>query len=1365
MTGVSAFTSSAITITSFTISKAIFYGVTMSDATISGLDISGITYSGGPNSGGTLTEAILKNADFSQVKTLFESTGKVTYKNLNIHNMANLETLFVTNLGNAMVNSSTLTTLTISRSMMLIPSGATMGFGTGNTISTITQGSNVNPCIVMIESGTFQMDGTTITGLTGQGNLVLETNVGTVKISDSTITSCTATGNYPTLISSKLGSIEFTNTYIHHNTGKGEGTVYITLSSVKMSGSKFERNVALSRSHNLYITTLQTVAILTECTFIDDPTYSASDSCQSTFISIADGDLQLNGCTFTGAHNTNGAVYLNGEIQTLTVNNTVFQNGYLPQTSRYGVSASAIFGLGVINLNYSTFNDNVYAIYAGNGDFFYSTGSTFQRNQYLSVYLDGIGNATIVSTTFDGYPGHSYWNISAKTANTETNRAGIIAALCTSVMLLDSKFQNLIKYDSTVYTELGAALQLDDSSSLSTMTSTLMVSGSTFTNNIADEGGSIYINVPDPNVVNVKIIDSTFTYNYAWDKGASVWYHGYAAGTSTHYISGTTSFSHGWAGVGGGAIYYQSHRPTSSMTSTTPFTNNTSPYGPNYASYPVSLGIIKNPDYSLWKAAKDALGESRLLEEPQFLTEGEAGFCSTHPLRVLAYETVSTAPAFVSGLYMDPPLVIGLQDAENQTCTIWNTGTGTISFASSKVSPYTTTIFNANNGVIVFYPMKLSFAIGATTTATVKSSISIDSGSSVQTTALSIAFTSYFRKCGRGERETDTDECFSCPKLYYILSKESKGTCAFCPDNLNCFGGDLIGPSVNYWRLDGWKQKALRCVNDEACLGYQVDPTNATSYNCTEQYNSTFCYTGFCSERYQGNLCATCSTGNAKSSQIYCVACANNPGYYVLFVVILIVAVAFIVFTVKNAMKVKKEIKEQPKSAILMKIFTNYTQLISIVASFDFQWPDQITGLFSAQSKVASSSSSVFSIDCFFPEAKPGASFRPFFVKLLFISLSPLLLVGIAALVWHIVLKIYAKKAGLKEYNKREFRSKLTTTSVVLLFMVHTNIIQTTLQGFKCVNFGDDTGSIYFLDQDLDIQCYEGLHNYWAFGCALPAFIFWGLGIPLFAWRLLKKNIPNFDQIEFKSKFGFLYDGYKVKRYYWEFIILYRKIAMVFISIFLVTFGTHIQALFVLLVAFLCYILQSYSEPFMHDELNQMEKKALLSASLTLYAGLYFLTKSLPVFLTWILVIVVFLLNGIFFFSWLKALVLDYKKQFKDGKEKAKKEKEEKQRLIESGQLQPDPPKKSLLQKICKKKKKEGEEDPEVGIPQTKSVAPQGEGDSERINIENKDEKPPTPNNDDLPPPRTNQQSNGQAEKKKKQKAALCFKQRKTSDF
>jgi len=42
-----------------------------------------------------------------------------------------------------------------------------------------------------------------------------------------------------------------------------------------------------------------------------------------------------------------------------------------------------------------------------------------------------------------------------------------------------------------------------------------------------------------------------------------------------------------------------------------------------------------------------------------------------------------------------------------------------------------------------------------------------------------------------------------------------------------------------------------------------------------------------------------------------------------------------------------------------------------------------------------------------------------------------------------------------------------------------------------------------------------------------------GLGIPFFAYRILKKNQGNLESNEFKSKYGFLYDGYKSEKYYW----------------------------------------------------------------------------------------------------------------------------------------------------------------------------------------------------------------------------------------
>ena len=73
---------------------------------------------------------------------------------------------------------------------------------------------------------------------------------------------------------------------------------------------------------------------------------------------------------------------------------------------------------------------------------------------------------------------------------------------------------------------------------------------------------------------------------------------------------------------------------------------------------------------------------------------------------------------------------------------------------------------------------------------------------------------------------------------------------------------------------------------------------------------------------------------------------------------------------------------------------------------------------------------------------------------------------------------------------------------------------------------------------------------------ALPSLVVWGLGIPLFAFFLLNKEKSKLNTLAVKEKFGFLYNGYKRQFYYWEVIIMYRKIAMVIISVVIYTFGT-----------------------------------------------------------------------------------------------------------------------------------------------------------------------------------------------------------------
>ncbi len=82
--------------------------------------------------------------------------------------------------------------------------------------------------------------------------------------------------------------------------------------------------------------------------------------------------------------------------------------------------------------------------------------------------------------------------------------------------------------------------------------------------------------------------------------------------------------------------------------------------------------------------------------------------------------------------------------------------------------------------------------------------------------------------------------------------------------------------------------------------------------------------------------------------------------------------------------------------------------------------------------------------------------------------------------------------------------------------------------------------------------------------------ICWGFGIPLFALFLLIREHDRIEKLEVRQKLGFLFRGYTLRFYYWEIVIMFRKIILILIQSFLVQFGVLLQALvvFVLLIIF-----------------------------------------------------------------------------------------------------------------------------------------------------------------------------------------------------
>jgi hypothetical protein len=99
-------------------------------------------------------------------------------------------------------------------------------------------------------------------------------------------------------------------------------------------------------------------------------------------------------------------------------------------------------------------------------------------------------------------------------------------------------------------------------------------------------------------------------------------------------------------------------------------------------------------------------------------------------------------------------------------------------------------------------------------------------------------------------------------------------------------------------------------------------------------------------------------------------------------------------------------------------------------------------------------------------------------------------------------------------------------------------------------------------------------------GVALPCLICWGLGIPFFAFVLMSRVRNNLGRMDVKELYGFLYNGYKKEFYYWEVIIMYRKILMIVIAVIIKSYGTITQALIVFLMLIFFLVLNMKKKPF-----------------------------------------------------------------------------------------------------------------------------------------------------------------------------------------
>ena len=104
------------------------------------------------------------------------------------------------------------------------------------------------------------------------------------------------------------------------------------------------------------------------------------------------------------------------------------------------------------------------------------------------------------------------------------------------------------------------------------------------------------------------------------------------------------------------------------------------------------------------------------------------------------------------------------------------------------------------------------------------------------------------------------------------------------------------------------------------------------------------------------------------------------------------------------------------------------------------------------------------------------------------------------------------------------------------------------------------------------------------------------------------KHKEVLKKLETKEKFGFLYNGYKKEYYFWEIVIMYRKIMVITIAVLLFAQGAIAQALMAIALLIVFLALNLKMRPFTLNQLNDLETFSIITQIITLYCGLFFIS-------------------------------------------------------------------------------------------------------------------------------------------------------------
>ena len=330
---------------------------------------------------------------------------------------------------------------------------------------------------------------------------------------------------------------------------------------------------------------------------------------------------------------------------------------------------------------------------------------------------------------------------------------------------------------------------------------------------------------------------------------------------------------------------------------------------------------------------------------------------------------------------------------------------------------------------------------------------------------------------------------------------------------------------------------------------------------------------------------------------------------------------------------------KESELSTLMRILTNYLQLLSTSLSFDVQYPRSLTDMFYPVDRVGSSSDTFLSFDCFATDYDITGPFPSnTFFKLFLMALLPIILFVIISMIW-VLVKLICKKWI------PDLKRNIAISFISIIFLLHPTLAENSLSIFQCVEIDDGIDKVRIYTE---MDCFNSEHISWCFILGFPILVIWVAFTPIFALILLAVNIKKGDNSKVKQYMLILYQGLKPDRYYWEFVNTLRKVLILMSFSLLITYNPAYRIMTAVIILLITFRVQTYLNPYKKTEYNNIEILALLAGSLTLLSGVVFTSdEDQNTVLNLFILIAVILFNISFIFRWIYLLVLCLSQQYK----------------------------------------------------------------------------------------------------------------------